>query len=235
MMGADISIIIPVLNESAAIGPAIERLVADQFQGTTQVIVVDGDRSGSTIKTLAETEGVVLMTASPGRARQMNAGAQRASGRVVCFLHCDTVLPANAISTMVNTMDDLRVDAGAFDLAIDAPGLLFRIIEKTASFRSRLTRIPYGDQAIFMRRQYFSDLGGFADIPIMEDVDLMQRIKKQEGRVRIINMPVSTSARRWEKEGRLYTTLRNWTLRIFYACGVSPHRLARFYQNHKTG
>ncbi len=235
MMGADISIIIPVLNESAAIGPAIERLVADQFQGTTQVIVVDGDRSGSTIKTLAGTEGVVLMTASPGRARQMNAGAQRASGRVVCFLHCDTVLPANAISTMVNTMDDLRVDAGAFDLAIDAPGLLFRIIEKTASFRSRLTRIPYGDQAIFMRRQYFSDLGGFADIPIMEDVDLMQRIKKQEGRVRIINMPVSTSARRWEKEGRLYTTLRNWTLRIFYACGVSPHRLARFYQNHKTG
>jgi rSAM/selenodomain-associated transferase 2 len=235
MMGADISIIIPVLNESAAIGPAIERLVADQFQGTTQVIVVDGDRSGSTIKTLAGTEKVVLMTASPGRARQMNAGAQRASGRVVCFLHCDTVLPANAISTMVNTMDDLRVDAGAFDLAIDAPGLLFRIIEKTASFRSRLTRIPYGDQAIFMRRQYFSDLGGFADIPIMEDVDLMQRIKKQEGRVRIINMPVSTSARRWEKEGRLYTTLRNWTLRIFYACGVSPHRLVRFYQNHKTG
>ncbi len=235
MMGADISIIIPVLNESAAIGPAIERLVADQFQGTTQVIVVDGDRSGSTIKTLAGTEGVVLMTTSPGRARQMNAGAQRASGRVVCFLHCDTVLPANAISTMVNTMDDLRVDAGAFDLAIDAPGLLFRIIEKTASFRSRLTRIPYGDQAIFMRRQYFSDLGGFADIPIMEDVDLMQRIKKQEGRVRIINMPVSTSARRWEKEGRLYTTLRNWTLRIFYACGVSPHRLVHFYQNHKTG
>lgn len=235
MMGADISIIIPVLNESAAIGPAIERLVADQFQGTTQVIVVDGDRSGSTIKTLAGTEKVVLMTASPGRARQMNAGAQRASGRVVCFLHCDTVLPANAISTMVNTMDDLRVDAGAFDLAIDAPGLLFRIIEKTASFRSRLTRIPYGDQAIFMRRQYFSDLGGFADIPIMEDVDLMQRIKKQEGRVRIINMPVSTSARRWEKEGRLYTTLRNWTLRIFYACGVSPHRLVHFYQNHKTG
>lgn len=231
-MPADISIIIPVLNEGAHIGAAVQRLVADSFDGTMEIIVVDGDPSAGTIETLGGIGGVNGIVSKPGRARQMNTGAEKASGRVICFLHCDTLLPDNALSTMARTMADPGIDAGAFDLVIDAKGFWFRMIEKTASLRSRFTRIPYGDQAIFMRRDYFFQLGGFTDIPIMEDVELMQRIKKKGGRLHLLSTPVKTSARRWEKEGKIYTTFRNWTIRTLYACGVSSHRLVQFYKNH---
>ena len=127
-------------------------------------------------------------------------------------------------------MRDEGCVGGAFDLRIDSRRIVFRVIETIASLRSRLTRIPYGDQAMFIRASYFRTLGGFKEIPIMEDVDLMQRIKRNGKRIAIFREPVITSARRWEREGPGFGTLRNWFLMALYLCGVAPERLARFYR-----
>jgi hypothetical protein len=127
-------------------------------------------------------------------------------------------------------MEDDTVVAGAFNLAIADSGLAFRIIERVASVRSRLTHIPYGDQAIFIRRDYFQALGGYKDLPIMEDVDLMRRIKRVGGRICIINTAVLTSSRRWRAEGIIICTFRNWAIILLYLCGVSPARLSQWYK-----
>jgi hypothetical protein len=128
-------------------------------------------------------------------------------------------------------MQDEGSVGGAFDLRIDGRKIAFRVIETIASLRSRLTRIPYGDQAMFIRASYFRTLGGgFREIPIMEDVDLMQRLKRDGRRIVIIREGVTTSARRWEEEGPVFGTLRNWSLMVLYFCGVAPERLARFYR-----
>ena len=129
-------------------------------------------------------------------------------------------------------MSDAFLSAGAFDLKIDKTGLPFRIIEKTASLRSRLTRIPYGDQAVFVRQSFFDRIGGFSPIPIMEDVELMRRVKQAGGRIGFVDRPVSTSARRWEKEGLLRCTFRNWLMMTLYLFGVPPERLVPLYRNH---
>jgi hypothetical protein len=118
---------------------------------------------------------------------------------------------------------------GAFDLEIKSKKRIFRLIERAASIRSRLTRIPYGDQAIFLKKSFFDQIGGFKDIPIMEDVELMQRVKKAGQKIKFIPRKVWTAARRWEKEGIVYCTLRNWILISLYMFGVSPEKLNKFY------
>ncbi|MBW2672905.1 MAG: glycosyl transferase, partial [Deltaproteobacteria bacterium] len=124
-----------------------------------------------------------------------------------------------------SVMRNNRYVAGAFDLEIDSKNLLLRLIETAASIRSRVTRIPYGDQAIFIRRSFFQDLGGFKEILIMEDVEIMRRIKKTKRPIYISRQKVCTSARRWEKEGIIYATLRNWSLMILYLIGMKPEKL----------
>jgi len=168
--------------------------------------------------------------AQRGRARQMNKGAVHAGGKILLFLHADTLLPEGALQRISALMEKGAVVAGAFELGIDSARPVFRIIEKAASLRSRILRIPYGDQAIFIRKDYFRALGGFREIPLMEDVELMRRIKKAGDRISIIPEKVKTSPRRWEKEGILFCTLRNWTLISLYFLGVSPERLAKFYR-----
>jgi hypothetical protein len=120
--------------------------------------------------------------------------------------------------------------AGSFDLGIRSEKKAFRLIEKMVFFRSRLTKIPYGDQAFFIERKFFAKLGGYKEIPIMEDVELMRRIKAAGGKIAIIPNPVQTSPRRWEREGILYCTLRNWILVMLYFFGVSPERLSKLYR-----
>ncbi|MHC4467735.1 MAG: TIGR04283 family arsenosugar biosynthesis glycosyltransferase [Planctomycetota bacterium] len=219
------SIIVPVLNESQNINSVIENLRGQQCEYEYEVIVVDGDVNGSTIKNIS-------ITAEMGRAYQMNAGAEIARGEVLIFLHADTRLPDKALSKIAQILSDDTYVAGAFDLGIDSENLLLKYIAAWARMRSRMNRIPYGDQAIFIRKDYFEKIGRYNEIPIMEDIDLMRRIKKDGKKIHIFKDKAGTSPRRWEKEGILYTTIRNQILLALYYLGVSPHKLVKFYRSH---
>lgn len=193
-----------------------------------EIIVVDGDPGKSTLKVINDAD--IIKKASPaGRGVQMNNGARAATADALLFLHADTILPANAFSTILDVCQDKDIVAGAFDLVIDAPHPGFRIIEKTATLRSRITRIPFGDQAIFIKADCFRRLGGYKPVALMEDVDIMLRIRQRGHRIRFISDPVVTSARRWKKEGMIYTTIRNWILQLLFYIGVSPEKLKNYY------
>ena len=223
------SFIIPVWNEEAIISRTIEHVRNLSASGSGEIIVVDGDPAGRTIKALRHM-GVITAISEKGRGRQMNLGASLAEGEILIFLHADTTLPHDALGLIEKALEDGSRIAGAFDLAIESERPAYRLIERAASFRSRMTRIPYGDQTVFIRKRDFIALGRFSDIPIMEDVEFMQRIKKQKGKICIIGKAVRTSPRRWEKEGVVYTTLRNWLIITLYLCGANPESLARFYR-----
>ena len=223
------SFIMPVYREEEIITSAIDHLMCLQKFADAEIIIVDGDPQGSTLKRISNIN-VKTISCPQGRARQMNCGAAQAAGDILIFLHADTRLPENALKNISALLEDKEIVGGAFDLGIDSERFAFRIIEKMASWRSRLTRIPYGDQSIFIRTDYFRQLGGFSDLPIMEDVELMQRIKQKKGEIKIIPERVSTSPRRWEKEGIIFCTLRNWLLVTLFLLGVKPEKLARFYK-----
>lgn len=222
------SIVIPVLNEGDRINALIEHLHNQGFESSYEIIVVDGDPQGGTVKAI-QSEDVVTITTEKGRGRQMNAGAAMSSGDILIFLHADTILPDGALNKISRALDKQDYVGGAFDLKIDSDRLFLKYISVRASLRSRWNRIPYGDQAIFMRKQYFDRIGGFKDIPLMEDVDLMRRIKKDGRKIHILPDKVTTSARRWQRDGALYTTVRNHILVVLFRLGVSPDRLAKYY------
>jgi rSAM/selenodomain-associated transferase 2 len=224
-----VSVIIPVIGEASVINDTIGRIDRMAEGAAVEIIVVDGSAGEETLKATKGTRARGI-SSPKGRGRQMNAGAAAAMGDILLFLHADTELPEDAFQEISRAMAAGSCVAGAFDLAIADGARVFRIIERTASLRSRLTRIPYGDQAIFMRKDYFLELGGYREWPIMEDVDLMRRIKKKGGKVSFIDTPVTTSARRWRKEGILACTARNWAIMACYLVGVSPERLARWYR-----
>lgn len=217
------------MHEPAVIGPLVRRLRTLSADGPVEFLVVDGAPEADTLAALPPAKAIPLRSPR-GRGVQMNAGAARASGKILLFLHADTRLPRNAFLAVSHAMADSRLAGGAFDLAINSPRPIFRVMERTASRRSRLTRIPYGDQAIFLRRSVFAALGGYREIPLMEDVDLMFRLRSSGRRIHILPDRVQTSPRRWERDGVIFGTLRNWTLVTLYALGVSPKRLVRFYR-----
>lgn len=229
-MNKRISIVIPVLNESAGINKTIEHLqgLAAATGLSVEIIVVDGDHRGKTVAAIHD-DHVITAIGKPGRASQMNQGAALAEGEIILFLHADSRLPENGLTLIDDCAGLIPFYAGAFDLAINSPRFAFRLIEKTASLRSRLTRIPYGDQAFFFDAGYFRAIGGFAEIPFMEDVEIMRRIKQRGEKIIFLRHPVRTSARRWEKEGVIKHTLRNWLLVFLYFAGMAPERLAKFY------
>lgn len=227
-MNTRFSIIIPVLHESLIISNLIGHLRSLEMAEECEVIVVDGSPARDTLKTIT-SEDVLCLSSPQGRARQMNAGAAAASGDILIFLHADTYLPVDALTQIDMVMSGSRYIGGAFNLEIFSHRWIYRLIAAAASVRSRFTRIPYGDQAIFIREEAFRRLGCYQEIPIMEDVALMRRIKKSGGRIHIISRCVATSPRRWEQEGILYATLRNWFLLAAYYLGVSPATLAGHY------
>ena len=196
-----------------------------------EIIVVDGAQEKDTLGTIHPNH-IVKISSESGRAKQMNAGASIARGEIFIFLHADTELPVHALKKIRSLMEQREYVGGAFDLGIKSDKLIFRVIGTLASWRSRLNRIPFGDQAIFIRREYFNRIGGYKEIPLMEDVELMRRIKKSGDKIWIFYDRVMTSPRRWEKEGVIYCTLRNWTLRALYFLGISPHKLALFYKSN---
>lgn len=228
-MKPDISIVVPVLNERETIHQTLKNLYFQEVDATFEIIVVDGSEDGSTICCVKDPS-VITAISPPGRGVQMNCGAKMAEGKILLFLHADTILPRRGLNDILWLMKDPSIKAGAFDLSINKKGFAYRVIEKTASLRSRLTRLPYGDQAVFIRKAYFFDIGRFRGIPIMEDVELMRRIKKAGGKIGFLNSPATTSPRRWETEGLVFCTLRNWIILTLFFIGVKPEKLARVYK-----
>ncbi len=224
-----VSVIVPVLHEAGRLDALIDHVRQTAGAEPVEIILVDGSPDGESIGTVTRGQ-VTLLTAPAGRARQMNAGAAAATGDFLLFLHADTRLPAGAFRRIAETLSDGRHGAGAFDLRYDSDRPSMRIIARAACLRSRLTRIPYGDQAHFFRRDYFEALGGYADIPFLEDVEIMRRIKSRRERICILPEPVVTSARRQQREGVLACTVRNGVVVALYYAGMSPERLARFYR-----
>jgi rSAM/selenodomain-associated transferase 2 len=229
--GIKFSIIVPVLQEAERINTFLERLVCIKSGKTYEVIVVDGDPSCSTINVI--TNSHIIKIASPaGRGRQMNAGADAAQGEILIFLHADTQLPPNALNYIEKTLQQKEYVAGAFDLDIASDHWYVKVVAAIARLRSRFTQVPYGDQAIFMKRDYFHQIGCFKEIPLMEDVELMQRIKKRGDRICILSRRIKTSDRRWQKNGMIHTTWLDILLPVLYKFGVSPKKLAKYYWKH---
>ena len=227
------SIIIPVINEQETIRPLLESLRQQAGIRQCQIIVVDGDPEGSTLRVI-DDPAVTQLTSARGRGLQMNRGAEEARGDILVFLHADTLLPPGSLSLIDRTLKDPRYVAGAFNLQIASARPVLRLIARTANLRSRVTRVPYGDQAIFIDRDYFRRMGRFREIPIMEEVDLLRRIRRRGDRICILREAVLTSPRRWEEEGPLYTTLRNQLLILLFGLGIKPEKLAQLYRSTGT-
>jgi rSAM/selenodomain-associated transferase 2/rSAM/selenodomain-associated transferase 1 len=223
-----ISTVIPTLNEEEHIGSTLASL--EEGIGT-EVIVVDGGSSDLTAKKAASW-GARVLTTSSGRAGQMNAGALAAIGSLLLFLHGDTCLPAGFHRHVFDLLARPGTVAGAFELGIAGGGIGLRLVERMTNLRSRLLQLPYGDQALFLKKDLFHSLGGFPDIPIMEDFVFVRRLKGV-GRVAIAPVAVRTSARRWQKLGIGRTTLMNQAVLLGYYLGIEPARLALWYRRSR--
>jgi rSAM/selenodomain-associated transferase 2 len=221
-----ISIIIPTLNEAEFISVCLTALQLLRERGH-EVIVVDAASNDATVSLCENRVDLVLSTAR-GRARQLNLGAQKASGDLLLFLHVDSLLPANAGEVLEGIMDSKPI-WGRFDIRLSGSKLLFRVIEYFMNMRSRLTGIATGDQAMFVSRQLFELVGGFPQIELMEDISISSKLKKICQPI-CLKEKVQASSRRWEQNGILKTVLKMWSLRLRYAIGVSPERLARDYE-----
>jgi rSAM/selenodomain-associated transferase 2 len=216
-----------MLNEAPAIARTLEAIRAGA--PGAEIIVVDGGSIDGSIEA-ARPRADLVIEASRGRARQMNAGAARASGHALVFVHADTIVPATFARDIEDALADPDVVGGRFDVRLDDDHPLCVLIGELISIRSRISRTGTGDQAIFARKTTFEALGGFPDIPICEDLDFARRLKRT-GRVACLRSEVTTSARRWKKGGIMRTVLRMWTIRSLYLAGVSPARLARMYSD----
>lgn len=223
-----ISVIIPTLNEAGLLKQTLERIY--QANGI-EVIVADGNSRDATREIAAQTGAVVLEV--PGeRAAQQNAGAAAATGRLLLFLHVDTVLPDSYADQIRRALDCPATVAGAFRFRTDGVGPSMRLIEWGTNIRSAVFQWPYGDQGLFMEKRIFDELGGFAPLPIMEDFELVRRLRRR-GRVVTLREAAVTSARRWQRLGALRTTLCNQAMIAGFLSGVSPERLARLYRGRE--
>jgi rSAM/selenodomain-associated transferase 2 len=230
-----ISVIIPTLNEERTI---MATLVHTASLGFDELIVVDGGSLDQT-PVLVEAyrrrsepqahSSIRLVSVPHGRARQMNEGAKASRGEILLFLHADTQLPSNA-KTMIDTaLADQRIVGGRFDVRFDHSSIWGAIISKAMNWRSRLSGLVTGDQALFVRRPIFEQMRGFADMPLMEDIEFSHRLKRQ-GTIAALTATVTTSFRRWERRGPLRTILLMWSLRFLYWIGINPSRLAKWYR-----
>ncbi|NEQ32041.1 MAG: glycosyltransferase family 2 protein [Leptolyngbya sp. SIO4C5] len=220
-----ISVIIPLLNEAATLPATLASLTPS---AQLEIIGVDGGSQDDTVA-LARRLGIQVLETKPGRYHQLNQGAAVATGEILLFLHADTRLPADFETVVQQTLALPQVVGGAFRLKIDAelPGI--RLVEWGVYWRSRLLQLPYGDQAFFLYKSQFEQLGGFAAMPIMEDYDFVRRLGRY-GKVVMPAAVVTTSGRRWQRLGVWQTMLLNQLIVLAYACGVSPRRLANWYR-----
>ena len=220
-----ISIIIPALNEEKSIKALLQQLQLYRQQGH-EVIVVDGGSNDETVsisKPLADK----VITSGAGRARQMNKGVAESANEVLWFLHADTSIPENVVETIQKSLD--KCEWGRFNIELSGSKFLFRIIEKMINIRSCLSGVATGDQGIFVKRKTLESIGGYSEIPLMEDIALSNKLKTISQPV-CIKETITTSSRRWEKNGIIITILLMWYLRFLYWIGVTPDKLAKLYR-----
>lgn len=226
MTGSEtISVVIPTLDEEAAIAGAIESV---RSEGECEIVVADG---GSTDRTLEIAERLAhrVLSCPKGRGVQLNAGADASTGEILIFMHADSRLPEGAFRLVRAALQEDGVSAGAFDLRVGHDASWARVVEALANLRSRLTRVPFGDQGLFMRRGVYRASGGYAPLPIMEDVEIAGRLGRM-GKIIFLKDRMTSSARRWLGGGVIMTTLRGWALLFSYlVLRLSPERLVRFY------
>jgi len=223
-----ISIIIPTLNEADVIKATIARLPGSE---KVEILVVDGGSRDNTVE-IAKTLGARVLINAPSKAGQMNTGAAEARGEILLFLHADTRLPSNFEEKVMAAVSRDGICAGAFTLGIDSKAWSLRFIERVANWRARIFKLPYGDQALFVCRELFFEIGGFPDYPIMEDFEFIRRLKKI-GKLIILPESVQTSQRRWQNFGVFKTWLLNQIIVVAYFIGIPPHRLAFWYRREK--
>jgi rSAM/selenodomain-associated transferase 2 len=221
-----LSIIVPVLNEGERIAATLDALAPMCALGV-EVVVVDGGSRDATIQR-ARLRADKVMSAPRGRATQMNAGAEKATGDILLFLHVDTLLPSDADHVLLNGLERSGRVWGRFDVRIDSKDPLLRTVARMMNLRSRVTGIATGDQAIFVKRDTFKQVGGFPPIELMEDIAL-SKLLKRIGSPLCLRERVVTSARRWEKRGVISTILLMWRLRLAYFFGADPKELAQLY------
>lgn len=219
-----LSVILPTVNEARYLPQA---LASTKNVPGVEVIVADGGSTDATVD-IAEEAGCRVLQFLPGRAGQLNAGAEAAGGDILLFLHADSRLPEGFAEAVCEALDRPHVAAGAFRLRIDGPGRALRWIERGVQLRSRVLQMPYGDQALFMKADTFHAAGGFPDVPIMDDFALVRRLRHL-GRIVVLRQPVITSARRWHTLGPWRTMWINQKVIAGYYLGVPADRLARWY------
>jgi len=228
---SQISVIIPVINEEKMLLKIIPIL---QKYPSLEFIFVDGGSQDNSINLIRQAGFICLSSPFLRRSYQMNLGAKSATGGILLFLHCDTILPHNFPDIISSFTNKKNFIAGAFLLKIDSNKTIFRLLEILIKMRSHLCKLPYGDQGIFLKKKTFEEIGGFADLAIMEDFELVKRLNKQ-GKIYIMSEAVTTSARRWEKLGIIKTTLINQLVIIGYYLGIKSEKLAQFYRQIKNG
>src|SRR5258706_901590 len=229
MTGDSLSIVIPVIDEARGIAAALPALGRFREQGAEVVVVDGGSRDETRAIALAHCDR--LVESPRGRGAQMNAGARAARGEILVFLHADTRLPADGARAIREGL--ARGQWGRFDVAIEGADRLLALVAAMMNIRSRLTGIATGDQAIFVRRATFDAVGGFPEIALMEDVALCKRLRQRSAPV-CLRERATTSARRWRRHGTLRTIFLMWGLRLAYALGADPRRLARRYDVERT-
>jgi rSAM/selenodomain-associated transferase 2 len=225
-----LSIIIPVLNEEVFLQQNISFFMS--LESNHEILFVDGGSSDKT-RQILENHGLkVILSPITRRSYQMNLAAKYATGNILLFLHGDTLLPPNYYQEIEIILSQSGVVAGAFNLAIEGDSFLFKVICGTVKLRSHLFSLPYGDQGIFLKKETFENMGGFPEIPIMEDFALIKKLQKL-GKIKIANSAVTTSARRWQKLGIFRTTIINQIMIMGYYLKLNPDKLAQIYRQWK--
>ena len=218
-----VSVIVPVLDDTGAATALAGQIVADP---RIEVILVDGGSDASLDCLAGQRADLRLIRTPPGRGRQMNAGAAAASGEWLVFLHVDSTLPTGWLDTFEHLPPE--VSAGWFRFALDDSAWQARVIERGVRWRVRLFGLAYGDQGVFVRRDLFQRMGGYRELPLLEDVDFVRRLGHQGG-VAEVPLPLVTSSRRWRRDGWWRRSALNLALVTLYFLGVSPDRLAGWY------
>lgn len=237
MPGTDIkkiSFIIPCLNEAQQINHTLKPLQPLRSRGH-EIILSDGGSTDNTLQ-LAEKSVDHIIKTQPGRATQMNKGAAQASGDILCFLHADTIANENIDQFILNALEQnitsQKNSWGFFNIKLSSSHWPFRIIESLINFRACLSQVASGDQGIFISHTLFKQLGGYAEMPLMEDIELSKRLKKIARPCCIKSTALITSSRRWEKHGIIATVLLMWELRLRYFLGTPASQLAVKYRNN---